>query len=384
MLKGTAATNGVPLHKSMSDQLPQFFTVFNVIRIFVVATVAFFVCLVLTPLWLKFLKKYKLGKQIRSDTAFKSLRTEGGPIAAKLHQNKEGTPTMGGFLIWFPVALLTLVFWYLAESVDDFWSQFNFFSRGQTWLPFGALIIAGLVGMWDDYLGILRKGPKGGGLSMLYQIFLYLLVAIGGAWWFYYKLEFNSINIPFLGDWVVGWWYIPIFVFIIVATSFSANETDGLDGLAAGTFLTMFAAYGVIAFDQGRMDLVVFIAAIIGALVAFLWFNIFPAKFFMGATGSMPLGVLLGVIAMLTNTPLLLIPIGIIFIIESGSVIFQLLAKRLRGKKIFLSTPIHHHFEALGWPESQVTMRFWMINAIGAIIGIIIFLVDSKIPPLFR
>jgi len=145
----------------------------------------------------------------------------------------------------------------------------------------------------------------------------------------------------------------------------------------------MFAAYGAIAFDQGRMDLVTFIAAIMGTLVAFLWFNIYPAKFFMGDTGSMSLGVVLGVIAMLTNTPFLLIPIGFIFVIESGSVIIQVLSKRLRRKKIFLSTPIHHHFEAKGWPETKVTMRFWMISAIGAIIGLIIFLVDSKIPPLF-
>lgn len=348
------------------------------------AALAFFVCLVLTPLWLKFLQKYKLGKQIRSETAFKSLRTEGGPIAAKLHQSKAGTPTMGGFLVWITVTILTLLFWFLSEYAGGFWSSVNFFSRGQTWLPLGALVISGLLGMLDDYLGVLRVGPKGGGLSMRYQFLLYLLVAFGGAWWFYYKLEFNSINLPFLGDFVIGWWYILVFVFILVAATFSANETDGLDGLAAGTFLSMFAAYGAIAFDQGRMDLVVFIAAILGSLVAFLWFNIYPARFFMGATGSMPLGVVLGVIAMLTGTPLLLIPIGIIFVIESGSVIIQLLSKKFRRKKVFLSTPIHHHFEALGWPESQVTMRFWMINAIGAIIGLIIFLVDSKIPPLFR
>ena len=131
------------------------------------------------------------------------------------------------------------------------------------------------------------------------------------------------------------------------------------------------------------MDLVVFIAAIIGALVAFLWHNIYPAKFFMGDTGSMALGVTLGVVAMFLNVPLLLPIIGVIFVIESGSVLLQIWSKRFRGKKIFLSTPIHHHFEAKGWPETQVTMRFWMISALGAIIGLIIFLVDSKIPPLF-
>ena len=359
----------------MVDQIPQLFTVFNVVRIFVVATISFFVSLILTPLWMKFLYKYKMGKQ---------LRIEGAPIFNSLHKAKEGTPTMGGVLIWGVVAIITLTFWFIADWFDGFWSSVNFFSRSQVWLPFGALIVSGILGMVDDYFGILRIGPKGGGLRMSHRLLLYTFVGIGGAWWFYSKLDFNSINIPFLGDFVVNWWYVLIFIFITVATSFSANETDGLDGLAAGIFLIMFAAYGAIAFDQGRMDLTVFIAAIIGSLVAFLWFNIYPARFFMGDTGSMSLGVVLGVMAMLTNTPFLLIPIGIIFVIESGSVIIQLASKKFRKKKIFLSTPIHHHFEALGWPESQVTMRFWMINAIGAIIGLIIFLVDSKIPPLFR
>lgn len=339
-----------------------------------VAALAFFVSLALTPLWMKILYKYKMGKQ---------LRAEGAPIFNRLHKSKEGTPTMGGVLIWVTVTILTLLFWYLSKSVDGFWSRVNFFSRGQTWLPLGALAVAALVGLADDILGVMRIGPKGGGLRMKYRLLLYTVVAAGGAWWFFYKLGFNSLNIPFLGDFTIGWWYIPFFILVIVATSFSANETDGLDGLAAGTFLTMFAAYGAIAFDQGRMDLVTFIAAIMGALIAFLWYNIFPARFFMGDTGSMSLGVVLGIIAMLTNTPLLLIPIGAVFIIESLSVIIQLSSKRLRGKKIFLSTPIHHHFEARGWPETQVTMRFWMISAIGAIIGLIIFLVDSKIPPLF-
>jgi phospho-N-acetylmuramoyl-pentapeptide-transferase len=351
------------------------FTIFNVVRIFTVATLGFFVAMVITPLWTKILYKYKLGKQ---------LRTEGAPIFNQLHKAKEGTPTMGGVVIWVTVVIITLFFWLLAQYTDGFWSKVDFFSRSQTWLPFGALIVAALFGFLDDVLGVLRIGPKGGGLGMGYRLLLYTLVAIGGAWWFYYKLGFNTVNVPFLGDFYVGWWYIPFFIFVIVATSFSANETDGLDGLVGGVFLTMFAAYGAIAFDQGRMDLVTFIAAITGALVAFLWFNIYPARFFMGDTGSMSLGVVLGVVAMLTNTPFLLIPIGIIFVIESGSVIIQVLSKRFRHKKVFLSAPIHHHFEAKGWPETKVTMRFWMISAIGAIIGLIIFLVDSKIPPLFK
>jgi phospho-N-acetylmuramoyl-pentapeptide-transferase len=167
----------------------------------------------------------------------------------------------------------------------------------------------------------------------------------------------------------------------MIATAFSMNETDGLDGLSGGVFLTIFAALTAIAFDQGRLDLAIFMSAIMGALIGFLWFNIYPAKFFMGDTGVMALGFTVGVVALLTNTELLLPIIAIIPLVESGSVILQTISKKVRKKKIFPSTPIHHTFEALGWPETQITMRFWMINAIGAIIGLILFFIDSKLPP---
>lgn len=342
------------------------FNVFNVVRIFTVVAISFFLALALTPLWTRLLFRYRIGKQLRT--------AKDAPVFHELHKAKEGTPTMGGVLVWGTVAFLTLL--------SAFWDRVNFFSRAQTYLPLAVMVFAGLLGALDDLFGVFKKGPNGGGLQMRLRILLYLIIAAIGAWWFYYKLEFNSINIPFLGDVAIGGWYLLFFIIVIVATAFSANETDGLDGLGAGVFLTSFAAYGVIAFDQGRLDLVAFIGAIIGALVAFLWFNIFPARFFMGDTGSMSLGVVLGVIAMLTNTPFLLIPIGCIFVFESLSVIVQMISKKFRGKKIFHSTPIHHHFEAKGWHETKVTMRFWMVSAIGAIIGIIIFLIDSKIPPL--
>lgn len=344
-----------------------FFNVANVVKIFVVVAISFFGTLILTPLWTRVLYRYKLGKQLRSAAS--------APVFHELHKNKEGTPTMGGVLVWGTVALLTLILWH---------TRLNFLSRGQTWLPLAVLVLAGILGGIDDLFGVFRKGPNGGGMQMKLRVLLYLIIAAIGAWWFYAKLGFDSVNIPFLGDAYIDGWYLLFFIVVIFATAFSANETDGLDGLAGGIFLTMFAAYGVIAFDQGRMDLVAFIAAIIGSLVAFLWFNIFPAKFFMGDTGSMSLGVVLGVIAMLTNTPLLLIPIGCIFVLESLSVIVQKIYRHGAHKKLFLSTPIHHHFEAKGWHETKVTMRFWMISAIGAIIGLIIFLIDSKLPPLLH
>ena len=357
-------------------ELQTIFNVFNVIKIFVIATISLGLTLLLTPIWTKLLYKYfSAGKQIK---------TEDAPIFKKLHENKVGTPTMGGVLIWFTVFLLTLGFWILSSTIDGFWSNFNFLSRGQTLLPLGALVVAALLGMIDDVAGIFRIGPKGGGIKTSNRLFLYLLVAVGVSWWFYFKLDFNSINIPFLGDLFIGWWYIPISIFVIVATSFSANLTDGLDGLVGGTFLSMFAAFGAIAFVQGRIDLVVFIAAIMGSLVAFLWFNIYPAKFFMGDTGVMSLGVVMAIVAMLTDTILLLPIIAFIFVVESLSVIFQVASKKLRKKKIFLSAPIHHHFEAKGWHETRITMRFWIVSAVFALGGLIIFLVDSKTPPIWN
>lgn len=350
------------------------FTLFNVIKPLTVLTASFFLALVLTPLWVKVMNKFKLGKQMRD--------SQSAPIFTNLHKNKAGTPTTGGVIVWGSILLLVVVLYLASVFLDGFWSKLNFLDRGQTWLPLAALVFAGLVGFADDLMGVFRVGPRGGGLTMKFRILLYVAVALAGAGWFYFKLCKHTVTVPLIGDFDVGWYYIPLFMFVLVSSAFSANETDGLDGLAAGVFLTMFAAYGVIAFDQGWMNLVAFIAAIIGALVAFLWHNIFPARFFMGDTGSMSLGIVLGVIAMLTRTPLLLIPIGFIFVIESLSVIIQVISKKIRGKKVFLSAPIHHHFEAKGWHETRVTMRFWMISMIGAIIGVMIFLVDSKIPAL--
>lgn len=347
------------------------FTIFNVIRMLMVATISFVVALLLEPFWMRVLKKYfSRGKEIeKKDT----------PIFNALHKKKEGTPTMGGFIVWFTVALVTVFFWFLHGTVDGFWSKVNFLVRSETYLPLAFLIVAGLVGMTDDLFGIFRRK----GFSIKFRFLMNTVVAALGGWWFVAKLGHDAINIPFFGDITVGpLIYFLFFVFVVVATAFSADISDGLDGLSGGTFLTIFAALGAIAFDQGKMGLVTFIAAILGALVAFLWYNIYPARFFMGDTGVMALGFVAGVTAMLLNVPLLLPIIAIVFVVESCSDIIQIGSKKFRKKKVFISAPIHHHFEALGWPETQITMRFWMLNAIGAIIGLTIFLADSKLPPL--
>lgn len=345
--------------------------IFPVIKIFVLTTVSFIITILWTPLLTHFLYKYKMGKSIRSSDA--------APIMSKMHQKKAGTPTMGGLLIWVTTAVLAIVIFYLAKLTNlDFFENFNFLTRSQTLLPLGALVASAIIGLVDDYLNVRKIGPKGGGLSMKHSLLIYTVIAIIGAFWFYYKLDWDVMHIPFIGNFEIGWWYIPIFIFVIVAAAFSVNETDGLDGLSGGVLATNFTAFGVMAFLSGKIELAAFCGVIVGALLAFLWFNINPARFFMGDTGAMSLGVTLGIIAMLTNTALFLPIIGFVLVVESLSVIIQVISKKIRKKKVFLSAPIHHHFEATGWPETKVVMRFWLISSVMSVIGLILFLIDKN------
>lgn len=345
---------------------------FILLRIFFLATISFVVAILLTPLLTHFLYKYQIIQTPRPK--------ENAPIKASLHEHKKNTPTMGGVIVWGTTLLITLSFFYLQKIFQNsIFSELNFFSRSETLLPLGALIASALIGLLDDIYNIWKRraGTRSAyGFGVLDQLLLLFLIAVVGAWWFFYKLDWDLLHIPFFGNFELGWWYIPLFIFIIMATGFSVKETDGLDGLAGGVLLSSFGAFGAIAFLSEKYDLATLCAVIVGSLFAFLWFNIYPARFFMGATGAMSLGVTLGIIAMLTNSVLLLPIIGFIFVLESLSVLVQTLSKKVRGKKIFLSTPIHHHFEAIGWPEPKVVMRAWIISNIMAVIGVIITLVD--------
>ncbi|OGY47237.1 MAG: phospho-N-acetylmuramoyl-pentapeptide-transferase [Candidatus Buchananbacteria bacterium RIFCSPHIGHO2_02_FULL_38_8] len=342
---------------------------FFIIKIFALTTLSFLIAISWTPFLTRLLYRYRLGKGIRDAKA--------APVFAKIHAKKAGTPTIGGILVWVTTLFLILLFFYLAKIFDGIFDKFNFLSRSETFLPLGALIASAVVGLVDDLFDVWRMGKNGGGLRMRHRFIIYGLIALVGAWWFYFKLDWTTLHIPFYGNFDVGWWYIPFFIFIIIATAHSVNLTDGLDGLAGGTLLIAFSAYGAIAFAQGRYDLATFCGVIIGALTAFLWFNINPARFFMGDTGAMSLGVTLGIIAMLTNYALLLPIIGFVFMIETLSVIFQMIWKKFFGYKLFLSSPVHHHLEAIGWPEPKIVMRFWVVAGITAMIGLILFLLDK-------
>ncbi len=343
---------------------------FLVIKVLSLTSLAFILAILWTPALTHFLYKYRLGKNIRSSSD--------APIFSKLHQKKSGTPTMGGVLIWVTTLVLAFLFFWIHKLwPESFLASFNFLTRPETYLPLGALVASALVGLLDDWFNVSRQGGgKGGGLTVKHRLFMYTLIALFGAWWFYFKLDWDVVRIPFFGLIEMGWWFIPFFVFVIVATAFSVNEADGLDGLAGGVVLAAFGTYGTIAFMQGNYNLAAFCGVIIGGLLAFLWFNINPARFFMGDTGAMSLGVALGIVAMLTGYPLLLPIIGFVLLVESLSVIIQVLSKKIRKKKVFLSAPIHHHFEAKGWPEPKIVMRFWVVAFVTSVMGLIIAIID--------
>ncbi|MDP2703621.1 MAG: phospho-N-acetylmuramoyl-pentapeptide-transferase [bacterium] len=340
--------------------------IFEAVRILIMFALSFITALLLTPLVLHFLEKYDIRKtNIRS--------AESAPVFHEFHKNKSGTVTMAGIIVWLTVLGLALIFFLFRGLLNGFADYFNFVDRAETYLPLAALFLSALLGFLDDLIGVRGKGGKGGGFSVTQRLLLFSLVAVLGAVWFYFRLGWDVLYIPFIGTVSIGPWYILLFFFVLVASAFSTNETDGLDGLAAGVLFFAFGAMIVVSFMLQRYDLAVMNATILGALLAFLWFNIYPARFFMGDTGSMSLGITLGVMAMLTNTVLFLPFFGLVLVWESASVIIQVLSKKFRGKKIFLSAPIHHHFEALGWHESQVVMRFWIISAVASIFGLVLF-----------
>ncbi|MDD5527392.1 MAG: phospho-N-acetylmuramoyl-pentapeptide-transferase [Patescibacteria group bacterium] len=340
----------------------------QLVRILLLASLSFIFAFACAPILTHFLYKYKLGKQIRNNG--------NTPIFTALHLHKAGTPTMGGILIWGTLTIFIAFFYFLGLIFPGL-SALNFFSRPETLLPLAILLFSAIVGLFDDWLDV--RGQGKGGLRMKHRLIIYTAIAALGAAWFYFKLDWTTLHIPFWKNLEIGAWYIPFFIFVIVATAFSVNETDGLDGLAGGTLLIAFASFAVISFALGRYDLAAFCGVIIGALAAFLWFNIAPARFYMGDTGAMSLGIALGVIALLTNSVFILPLVGFIFVIESLSVIIQLTSKKLRGgKKVFKSAPIHHHFQALGWSEPKIVMRFWLIAGVVAAIGLAVFFLDIK------
>lgn len=413
---------------------------------------AFVLGLLLTPGFVSFLRRNRLGKQLRVEAVDGREAT----IFRKYHEKKLGTPTMGGMLIWGAI-VLTVAFSRLLSYFGVV--ENSLLQRGQVYIPLFTLLSLGVLGAIDDYLNIvganeeqwnrllpkirtwflaviglialalaaafwsgslhavltipfagrpdagliglalffsflcvallflgfsgavvddvlrrfvMREGKKRG-LGVLPKITTLLVLSFVASGWFFFKNGYDSIAIPFYGDVPLGWWYIPVAMFIIIGTANAVNVTDGLDGLAGGLLVIAFSSFGVLAFLSGLTVLAAFCAVTAAAVAAFLWHNVPPALFFMGDTGALALGGALAVIALMMDHVLLLPLIGFVFVLEMASVIIQLTSKKLRGgKKIFRAAPIHHHFEALEWGESKVTMRLWIIGAFCALLGVII------------
>ncbi len=346
---------------------------FNVIKVLGLAAVSSAFAALWAPILINFLFKHKLWKK---SARTKAISGEDAVIFNSLHKQKEiSTPRFGGLLIWVTTTVLIFAV-YILSLIFPQLSGLNFLSRGQTWIPVFTLVTASLLGLFDDISVVSNIGKYiGGGMSFKKRLFMVALIGLIGAMWFYFKLDFSTVYLPFFGNVNLGIFYIPFFIIVMIGC-WSGGIIDGLDGLAGGSFASMFGAFAIIAFSQGKIDLATFCLVIAGTLFSFLWFNIPPARFYMSETGSLGLTATLSVVAFLTDSVFVLPIIGGLLVLEVSSVIIQLLSKKFRHKKIFLSTPIHHHFEAIGWPATKVVMRAWIIGIVFAIIGVAIRLIS--------
>ena len=320
------------------------------------ALAGFLFSMILTPFYTHFAYKYKFWKKQKQTT----VDGEALPVMTKLHAHKfkHVFPTMAGLIGVVAVTAVTWIF-----NLD----------RGQTWLPLVGFLGGALVGVIDDVINIFGSGRGAAGLRGPVKFLLITAVGIALGWFFAVKLGWTTILIPFFGDFEVGIvGMILIFAFAVVATSNAVNISDGLDGLSGGLAMLAYAAYGVIALFQGNMLLFGFCLTVVGWLLSYIWFNVPPARFMMGDTGSFALGAGLGVVSMMTNAFLLLPIIGLPFVVEAGSSLIQLFSKKVFHKKVFISAPLHHHLEAKGWGEAKIVMRFWIIAGVCAIFGIFI------------
>ncbi|MCB9805654.1 hypothetical protein H6775_00675 [Candidatus Nomurabacteria bacterium] len=355
--------------------------ILDIVKVILPSTLSFLIGVGFAPYLTDFLYKKQLWKKKVKEVAIDG---HGTPIFNQMHKEKEvGTPRLGGILIWTSVLIIGGLIWFIARFFDiEALDKLEFISRNQTWIPFATLLVGAIIGLIDDILEIRGSGKYiGGGLSLSVRLGTMAIVGILIGSWFFFKLDVVSIGIPIIGNWNIGWLIIPLYTIIILAV-YSGGVIDGIDGLAGGVFSIMFTAYGAIAFSLHQFDLAAFAMLVVGSILAFLWFNIPPARFYMSETGSMALTSTLAVLAFMTDSlvggvgiavlPIIAFPL----VITVLSVIIQLFSKKFRnGKKVFQVAPLHHHFEAIGWPAYKVTMRYWVISVIFAVLGVIVALV---------
>lgn len=314
----------------------------------------FIVAMLLTPVYTYFAYKHQWWKKPRTT----AVTGEKLKVFTKLHAKKHARkiPTMAGLVFILSIAIATV----LVTGI----------TKEQTLVPLLALLGGGAVGLLDDIINLQGDGSGVAGLRSKIKLLLIIAVAAIGSWYIYFKLGYANIAVPFSVPLELGWILVPIFIFVIIATANAVNITDGLDGLAGGLLAIVFGAYTIIAALQGNIGIAAFSATVVGALLSYTWFNVYPARFFMGDVGSFSLGAALGFVALLTDTMFLLPIIAGVFVIEGGSSLLQIVSKKYFGRKIFRAAPIHHHFEALGWPETKFTMRAWILGTVLAGVGL--------------
>ena len=353
----------------------------SLLKIFLPAVVSFIVGLLITPVFTKYFYKYKLWKQssrLNNEDAMSAAFME---IHKKNEATETGTPRVGGLIIWISAGIVVLVMFALSEFFGGpAFDKLNFLSRSQTLLPLAGLLFGGLFGLFEDTLEILgnRFQKFKNGLHGQNVIFV-TLIGLLAACWFYFKLGMHSVHIPFYGDLNIGWVFIPFFVIVVLGT-FSSRVIDGIDGLAGGVMAIAFAAYGMIAYTKDMVDIAALCFVITGSILAFLWFNIPPARFYMGETGMLGLTLTLSFVAFLTNSVVLLLVIGILLFATSFSSAVQIASKKMFGPvrgKIFKIAPLHHHLQAIGWTREKITMRYWIIALMAAVVGVIISVVGK-------
>lgn len=349
----------------------------SIIKVFIPATSAFVVGILFAPILTHYLYKHRVWKKIAGKTTLDG--TAATEFAKLRSETETRTPRMGGILIWAAVFIVTLALWTLARLVPiPFTQKLDFFSRSQTWVPLFALAAGALIGFANDLLDIRPSGERG--IRLRTRLLFVMLISSFIGWWFYIKLGMTAIGIPGDGTLYLGALIVPLFMFVSIGL-YAGGVIDGIDGLAGGIFSSVFMAYAGIAYFQNQIDIAAFSATLTGAILAFLWFNIPPARFWMTETGTMGITLTLAVIAFMTDTPgagygIAALPIiAFPLVVTVISNIIQIASKKLRGKKVFRIAPLHHHFESVGWPSYKVTMRYWIISIVCAIIGMTVALI---------
>ena len=344
----------------------------TVIKILIPAALAFCIGIAIAPLVTNYLFKYKVWKKTGGK------QTLHGQVATEFNRLKGAdetkTPRMGGIVIWLSVFLTVCLLFVGRELLPNtLLSELDFFSREQTWIPLGTLLIGAIIGFINDFYDVIQGGK---GLALRYRLIAISLLAGCIGWWFYDKLEVTGVNIPFDGTLELGWLIIPFFILLTNAL-YASGIIDGIDGLSGGVFASIFTAYAGVALMQEQFHVAAFCATLTGAILAFTWFNIPPARFWMTETGSMALTLSLAVVVFMTDKLAdgygisLLAIIGLPLIATVASVLLQIFWRKAFHRKLFRIAPLHHHFEAIGWPAYKVTMRYWVISIICAIVGII-------------